>query len=53
MRGLIEKIASRKLAVTAMVGAATTAGIVDLSWPMAAVVSVYILSQAMVDSRQE
>ena len=52
MKGLIEKIASRKLAVTAM-GVATGSGIVDLSWPMAAVVSVYIISQAIVDSRQE
>jgi len=53
VKGLIEKIASRKLAVTAVVGAATTTGAVELTWPMAVVASVYILSQALVDSRQE
>jgi len=47
----IKKLASRKLAVTAVAGAVTTAGIVELTWPMAAVAVAYILAQAYVDAQ--
>jgi len=45
-----EKITSRKLGVTAVVGAATATGAVDLTWPMAAVAIAYVVSQAVVDA---
>ena len=50
MKRIINKITSRKLAVTAIVGAATATGMVDLTWPMVAVACCYIISQAMVDA---
>ena len=46
-----EKVASRKLAVTAVVGAAAATGAVELTWPMAAVAIAYVVSQAVVDAR--
>ena len=45
------KITSRKLGVTAVVGAAVASGTVDLTWPMAAVAIAYVVSQAAVDAR--
>ena len=53
MKNIINKITSRKLAVTAAVGAATVTGVVDFTWPMAAVVCCYLVSQAIVDARVE
>jgi hypothetical protein len=53
MKNIIDKITSRKLAVTAAVGAAAATGAVDLTWPMAAVVCCYLVSQAIVDARVE
>ena len=50
MKNIIDKITSRKLAVTAVVGAAAATGAVDLTWPMVAVACCYIISQAMVDA---
>ena len=50
MKRIIDKITSRKLAVTAAVGAATVTGAVDFTWPMAAVAVAYILGQAVVDT---
>ena len=44
-----EKVTARKLAVTAVVGAATATGAVDLTWPMATVARAYVVSQAVVD----
>ena len=52
MKNIIDKITSRKLAVTAIVGAATATGMVELTWPMAAVAIAYVLGQAYVDARQ-
>ena len=52
MKRLINKITSRKLAVTAVVGAAAATGAVDLTWPMAAVAVAYVLGQAYVDGRE-
>ena len=48
--GIVNKVASRKLAVTAVAGAAAITGTVELIWPMAAVVCCYVLSQAAVDT---
>ena len=50
MKGLIKKVYSRKLAVTAVAG--TGVGLVgsELSWPMAAVACAYIFSQALCDT---
>ena len=45
-----EKFTSRKLGGTAVVGAATATGAVDLTWPMAAVAIAYVGSQAVVDA---
>jgi len=53
MKRIINKITSRKLAVTAAVGAATVTGAVDFTWPMAAVVCCYLVSQAVVDAQVE
>ena len=52
MKNIIDKITSRKLAVTAVVGAAAATGTVDLTWPMAAVAVAYVLGQAYVDGRE-
>lgn len=49
VKGAVSKTASRKLAVTAAVGAAATTGAVELTWPMAAVAIAYIVAQAVVD----
>ena len=42
IKGIIDKVASRKLAVTAAAGAAAATGTIELTWPMAVVaVAVY------------
>ena len=51
MKQLLEKLNSRKLGVTAVAAAAAGTGIVELSWPLAAVCCCYLMSQALVDSR--
>ena len=48
LKNVGEKITSRKLGVTAVVGAATATGAVDLTWPMAAVAIAYVIGQAVV-----
>jgi len=50
LREFTTKIVSRKLAVTAAVGAVAVTGAVDFTWPMAAVAVAYILGQAVVDT---
>ena len=50
MKNIIDKITSRKLAVTAVVGAAAATGAVDLTWPMVAVAVAYIVGQTVVDT---
>jgi len=49
VKGFAGKAASRKLAVTAAVGAAAATGATEVTWPMAAVAIAYIISQAVVD----
>tara|TARA_R100000664_G_C2745679_1_gene133465 strand:+ start:1038 stop:1211 length:174 start_codon:yes stop_codon:yes gene_type:complete len=44
------KLASRKLGVTAALAAAAGTGVVELTWPMAAVAVAYVLGQAFVDA---
>jgi len=51
VKQLLEKLGSRKLGVTAIAAATAGTGIVELSWPMAAVCCCYLMSQALVDSR--
>ena len=48
IKGIVNKVASRKLAVTAMAGAAAVTGSVELTWPMAAVAVAYIVGQTVV-----
>ncbi len=43
IKKVIDKVASRKLAVTAAAGAAAATGTIELTWPMAAVVVAYIV----------
>jgi len=50
IKDLVDKVASRKLAVTAVVGAAAITGVVELTWPMAAVAVAYIVGQTVVDT---
>ena len=50
MGHLIQKLTSRKLGVTAVIGAAAATGVVELTGPMAAVAVAYILGQAVVDT---
>ena len=47
---IINKAKSRKLAVTAVAGAAAASGAVELTWPMASVAIAYVLSQAIQDT---
>ena len=48
IKGVIDKVASRKLAVTAAAGAAAATGTIELTWPIAAVAIVYIVGQTAV-----
>ena len=49
IKGIIDKVASRKLAVTAAAGTAAT-GPIELTWPMAVVAVAYIAGQTVVDT---
>ena len=46
---IVDKVKSRKLAVTAVAGAAAASGAVELTWPMAAVAIAYVMAQAIQD----
>ena len=48
IKGVIDKVASRKLAVTAAAGAAAAYGTIELTWPMAVVAVAYIAGQTVV-----
>lgn len=50
MKALLDKLGSRKLAVTAVAGAGVGLVGSELSWPMAAVACAYIFSQALCDT---
>ena len=49
IRGIIDKVASRKLGVTAVAGAAAATGAVE-KWPTAAIAMAYIAGQTAVDT---
>ena len=48
IKGVIDKVARRKLAVTAGLAAAT--GTIELTWPIAVVAVAYIAGQTVVDT---
>ena len=50
VKNVVDKVQSRKLAVTAVVGVGAATGTIDLTWPMAAVAIAYVVSQAVVDA---
>ena len=50
IRGIIDKVASRKLGVTAVAGGAAATGVVEVAWPIAAIAMAYIAGQAVVDT---
>ena len=50
IKGIIDKVASRKLGVTAAVGAAAATGAVEITWPIAAIAMAYIAGQTVVDT---
>ena len=50
VKGVIDKVASRKLAVTAAAGAAAATGVVDITLPVAIVAAAYIMGQALDDA---
>ncbi len=47
IKGVIDKVASRKLAVTAAAGAAAATGAVEITLPVAIVAAAYIIGQAI------
>jgi|TARA_R100001163_G_C4970544_1_gene130614 hypothetical protein len=47
-----DKLGSRKLGVTAIVGAAAGTGAAEISYPVALVAAAYILGQAYVDAKK-
>jgi hypothetical protein len=49
VKGVIDKVASRKLAVTAA-GAAAATGTIELTWPMAVVAVAYMVGQTVLDT---
>ena len=53
VKGVIDKVASRKLAVTAAAGAAAATGVIDITLPVAIVAAAYIMGQALVDALGE
>ena len=50
IKGIIDKVASRKLVVTAAAGAAAATGTVEITLPVAIVAAAYIIGQAIVDA---
>ena len=47
---IIDKVASRKLAVTAVAGAAAANGAVEIALPISAIAMAYIAGQTVVDT---
>ncbi len=47
IKGIIDKVASSKLAVTAGAGGAAATGAIELTWPMAAVAVAYIVGSVL------
>jgi len=53
VKGIIDKVASRKLAVTAAAGAAAATGAVEITLPVAIVAAAYIIGQGLVDAGKD
>ena len=53
LNDLKDKLGSRKLGVTAAIGAAAGTGAVEVTWPVALVASAYVLGQAYVDAHSK
>jgi len=49
-KGIIDKVASRKLGVTAVAGAAAATRAVESTWPIAAIAMADIAGQTVVDT---
>ena len=51
IKGIIDKVASRKLGVTAVAGAAAATGAVEVMWPIGAIaMGAYIAGRTVVDT---
>ena len=50
VKNIVDKVQSRKLAVTTVAGVGAATGAIGLTWPMAAVAIAYVVSQAVVDA---
>ena len=50
IKGIVNKVASRKLSVTAVAGAAAVTGSIELTWPMAVVAVAYNAGHTVVDT---
>lgn len=53
IKGIIDKVASRKLALTAVAVAAAATGAVEITWPIATIAMAYIVGPTVVDTRIE
>ena len=50
IKGIIDKVASRKLGVTAVAGAAAATRLLEVTWPLAAIAMAYVAGQTVVDT---
>ena len=48
IKGIIDKVARRKLGVTTVAGATAATGAVEVTWPIATIAMAYIAGQAVV-----
>jgi len=53
VKGIIDKVASRKLAVAAAAAAAVATGAVEITLPVAIVAAAYIIGQGLVDTEKD
>ena len=50
IKGVIDKVASRKLAVRVAAGVTAATETIEMTWPMAVVAVAYIVGQTVVDT---
>ena len=50
IKGIIDKVASRKLGVTAVAAAAAATGVVEVTWPIVAIAMAYTAGQTVADT---
>ena len=53
IKGVIDKVATRKLAVTAAAGAAAATRVVDITLPVAIVAVAYVIGQSRAGGRSD